>query len=243
MFTFITNNIAYIFIFSLVLTIGYMWWWYSKTKGLNEILDIKCDPKTYIKKYEKLLMKTKNVRFKGMCNYNIAVGHSALGQYKEALEILKYMEEWAQSNKTCKALYYSAIFTYYLNLDELEEATNIYDNYLKEIRKDVISRDIIFCIDMAVLGYIHRIKKIADSAVIHLEQIDYLYNIYSKKLKKRQKLSVLYNKAVLMQKIGDNEGAREKYKIIAEKGNLLWIAEISRNKLKEIDEKKQIETN
>lgn len=225
------NPVIAIFTTFIVIMVGYFIWWGIKTKKLNNLLDENCDPYRFIQECEKVKLISDRIPFQNNCNVNIAVGLISLGDNKEALNILQDVDLSAKNSKVVETLYHLAIFCCYINMDDLTNATFEYENHIKRLRKKVIIPRMVFSIDATVSEYQYKLCKTVENAKYSLGQLDYLYNIYSKKIGKRMRLNVLYNKAELMWEIGDNEGAAEKYKIVAEKGNKLWIADMSRNKL------------
>lgn len=211
---------------------GYFIWWGRLNKRLNNILDEKCDPIKFIEENEKAKAMSKRTAFQNFCNLNIAVGLGSLGRNEEALEILlNTVDVTAKNSKAFDAVYHQALFCFYINTGDLESAAFEYDNYLMEYRKSIKHFAFTFAVDAAVAEYQYKRSKTTETAKIFLKRLEYLSSTYSKKLSKRGRLNILYNKADILAELGEHESALEKYKIVAENGGSLWIAVDSREKL------------
>jgi tetratricopeptide (TPR) repeat protein len=222
-----------------VLIFGYYGWWLIKNLRLSNILNEQCDPEKYIAEYEKLKKLQKSVTFQNHCNVNIAVGFISLGHFEEALSILTDdVNPKKSKNNVFQATYHLDVFYCHLCLDNLTEAANIYENNIKALRGRVIIPQLTYSYEDSVALYHYMLNKSPETARVYLAQIEYLYNAYSKKIGKRGKLENIYNRAVMLLELGEKEAAVKKLKTVAENANKLWIAEMSRKKLMEMESDK-----
>lgn len=216
------NPIAVFFITFFGALIIWFVWGLFKSKKITNILEEKCDPVLYLEKCNKSHM--------GYPDYNKAVAYLSLGENKMAHDLLTGGEMPTKPNQIMKLTYHSALMSCYIEMGDLEKAGLQYENYIKDMRKGLLAPIVAFSVDLLALEYQYKLNITPETSRYFLEQLKYLYNINVKALSKRQKLSVLYMEAELLEALGDFEAAVSKYRKVATEGNKLRIAELSRKK-------------
>ena len=217
------NPIATFFIAVIGTLIFYMAWITIKSKRLNDILEEKCDPVLYLKKCTKSHM--------GYPDYNKAVAYLSLGDSKAAYDLLTTGEMPKKQTQIMKLTYHCALMCCYIEMGDLEKAGLLYDNHIKAMRTGLMIPKIAFSVDLLFLEYQYKLNITPETSRYFLEQLRHLYSANVKVLTKRQKLSVLYTEAELLEAVGDLEAAKPIYQKVVNKGNKLWIAELAGKKL------------
>jgi uncharacterized protein YggT (Ycf19 family) len=221
------NIIVTIFIAVIGSTIICSWWVISKERKISNILEKECDPVRYIEKCNKSNMLYSDL--------NRAIAYMCLGRLDDGYNLLKNMEMPRKPTKIYELTYHSALMCYYLSVEDLEKASVEYEDEIKKLRKGMLVPSVTFSVDLFVLEYQYKLNRTPETAKYFWEQLKYLYAITSNKLSKRQKLAVRYTEAEVLEELGDIESAVLNYKKVAERGNKLYIAELSRKKLAEIE--------
>lgn len=208
-----------------------------QNKRLIDILNEKCDPDKYIAECEKRRAYSKKMRYQNTININISTGMEAQGRHLEALNHLRSAVDLdAGSNGIIRAVYHFNAFCCYINLDDMENAALEYENHLKNFMKSYRHNPkLSFSFDASFSLYQYKLNKSPETARAFLAQLELLYNTYATKVYRRGRLNLRYNEAVVLHELGDYESAAKKYKTVAEKGNGLWIAAASRDKLAETE--------
>jgi tetratricopeptide (TPR) repeat protein len=217
------NLIAIFFMAVIGELIIYFAWALSKSKKISDILEEQCDPELYLKKCNKSHM--------AYPDYNKAVAYLSLGDTNKAHEWLTFGEMPKKQTKFMKLTYHSALMSCYLEMGDVEKAGLQYENHIKDMRKGLLVPKIACIIDLLILEYHYKLNATPETSKYFLEQLRYLFSVNDKTLSKRQKLSVLYMAAEILEQNGDIEAAVQKYKKVAEEGNKLHIAVLARKKI------------
>lgn len=233
-FNFIFNPIlAYIIALLMVFTVSIVLA-VLKLNKRNNILEKECNPVKYIKIYKKCKENINKIKSIDWCNLNIAVGFLHLREYQKALNYLKNVSFPMKQNQSFQLSYHLALMICYIGLSDLEKAEFEYENYIQKSRGKLTVNNINFAIDSVAMEYNYLLQKSSETAKYYLDMLYYRQKAYNKIINKCQNLNLLYRIATLEQELGNIESAIEKYKIISENGNLLWIATESKNKLNEL---------
>ena len=219
----IVNQIAVFFISFFSGMIIYMVWMQLKSKRLSNILEEKCNPVLYIEKCTKSHMSYPD--------YNKAVAYFSLGESSKAYDLLTTGEMPKKQTQVMKLTYHCTLMCCYIENGDLDKAGLEYENHIKAMRKGLLIQNIAFIVDFLHLEYQYMRNITPETSKYFLEQLRHLCYVNNKVLTKRQKLSVLYTEATLLEVIGDLESATPKYQKVADEGNKLWVAELSRKKL------------
>ena len=217
------NQFAVIIIEIIGSLIIYIAWLMIKSTRITKILEEKCDPVLYLEKCTKSHMAHPD--------YNKAVAYLSLGEYEKALDLLLDGDIPKKMTQIMKVTYRAALMSCYIVMGDLEKAGREYENHIKEMRKGLLVPKVAFSIDLMVLEYQYKLNATPETATYFLEQLRYLYGINSKVLSKRQRLSVLYTEAELLDFVGEKEAAALLYKRVAAEGNTLHIAALAKKKL------------
>ena len=216
------NQIAVFFISFFGGMIVYMVWTLLKSKRLTDILEEKCDPVRYLEKCTKSHMSYPD--------YNKAVAYLSLGESNKAYDLLTTGEMPKKQTQVMKLTYHCALMCCYIESGDLDKAGLEYENHIKAMRKGLLIQSIAFSVDFLHLEYQYKLNMTAETSKYFLEQLRHLCDANDKVLTKRQKLSVLYTEAEVLEAMGDFKSATPKYQKVADEGNKLWVAELSRKK-------------
>lgn len=183
------------------------------------------DPEAFIEATEKQIKITgKNKRSNSMLKTDLIVGLMSMGKYEEALDILdeidiKYLQKWNGS----LLIYYSNEMSLYYNIGEVDKAKEIYENKIKSYPIKILNESLTMNIILANKSFYEK----------EYSSCKELYNrVLQNNKSKRLKIEVYYILANIAEQEGDIEQAIKKYKIVAEKGNKLYSANLASERLK-----------
>jgi len=217
------NPIATFFITVFCAMVAYMAWMTIKSKRLTDILEEKCDPVLYLEKCTKSHM--------GHPDYNKAVAYLCLGDSKTAYDLLTNGEIPKKMTLFMQLTYNCTLMCCYIENGDFEKAGMQYENHIKTKRKGLMIPKIAFAVDLLFLEYQYKLNITPETSRYFLEQLRHLCDANAKVLTKRQKLSVLYIEAELLEAVDEPEAAASIYRKVANEGNKLWVSELSRKKL------------
>ncbi len=230
------NIVATYFVAVFIIMCVYLFWWIWITNRHLRVLDEECDPPKFIAKCKWLKKHLKSAAFQKHFNANIAAGLMTMGRHGEALDmILNELNGGGKISKPLEAVYRCNAFICYMTLDEFDKAEFEYENHIRELREKTASPRLMYSVDEAVHLFQYLRNKTPETTKLYLEHLDYVGKVYSKKNGKRGKLEVIFRKGETLLDINDYEAAAKKFKTVAENGNLLWIAEKSKQRLNEIN--------
>ena len=217
--SFVFIGIGFLIVFPVALCIVTI-----ELKQTTNILEKQCDPARFLEK-SSTICKLPDIN-KALCLW-------LLGRYEDCYNLLQTIEPRKRRGIASGISYHVMLMSYYLEKDDMDNAATEYTN-LKKLRRRNLLPLYNMSIDLSVAEYHYKLNVTNDTTKYFLEQVRYLYSTYAKKLSLRQKLAFKYTEAELLEKLGDIEGALFLYGKIAEVGNTLHMAEISRKKLLEL---------
>ncbi|MCL2285587.1 MAG: hypothetical protein FWC32_04390 [Firmicutes bacterium] len=229
-FTIVLTPLFALELHSLILVVftmfvGYQVWQTIRLYRMFSIVDKHCDPVRFLEKF-----KSSPMIFPNMYR---AISLSLAGRYQDSYELVIATEPHKRRDFGFKVAYHVLLMSYYLDKNDMENATVEYKNLIKLRRRSFLPQ-LNMSIDLSVAEYHYKLNVTDDTTKYFLAQVRYLYSIYVKKLSLRHKLAFKYYEADLLEKLGDIKGALSLYGKIAEVGNTLHFAEISRKKLLEL---------
>lgn len=199
----------------------------NKYKDRVELLQTQCDPEAFLALTKK--MRTESSLGSKMNEYlqiDEAVAHITAGRYAEAKELLTSIDASKLPQKYHINLIHKMNLMYALyELGEVEEAENIYLDILPELSVDepqvILTREIL----LAERAYFLDLFEESKNAI---------EGLLNRELKKRTRLTLIFRLAQMAEKEDQMEAARAYYEEVAREGNKLAVANVSREKLKEL---------
>lgn len=191
------------------------------------LLDDHCDPEAFLDVMDRIRKKIpeKNQKAIAYANLNISAALILMGNLEEAKEVLLSIDRNLLSHSN------GTMFTYAINLisclyelGETDQAEKLFEILMPVVapagRKRVLTAKIF------VAERFFFLKRYNESRE-HFTQLP------REKMCLRNRLEILYRLAQMDEISGDLDAALKKYRIVAEKGNKLWIAARAKEKLKE----------
>lgn len=227
-----------------------------KLMRIYNILLEECDPDAYIRetkklkeaykvKYESSLKKRtllpidkspERDAYKSLqtsFDSNIATGLACLGQYDEALDIFRTIDV-SEASDVERIFHHGLMMECYARKGDFENAAFEYENYVRGFEEKITVQKQLDAFNYTVALCRFLQSKNPDSARYFLKQVRELEENDTGKQSTCSKLSLMYDKAVAELITGDTRSALEKFKTVAEQGNKLWIAKLSRDKVDEL---------
>lgn len=197
---------------------------FSEYKDRTELLQTQCDPEAFLKLTASLKSQVKNN--KKMITYlqiDEAVGKMTQGDFQGAKDILQPMEGEKLPNQYHIDLIYKMNYMYCLyELGEIENAENIYLDLLPLLSVEdahvQMTKEVLLAERAYFIGEFEEAKTL-------------IAPLLDRNLKQRTRMSLIYRLALIAEAEGDEEAAKTYFAEVAEKGNQLWIADQSRQKL------------
>lgn len=187
----------------------------KEIRRLLKILNIDIDVERYMNEIQEAINKTKNKTHKLCLSINMAVGYSAKGEYKKAIDYMLNLNI-KDLNSTIKAVYYNNLAYFYCEANNLQGAIKAYSQGEKFINK--LLKDPYYCATFLntkgaieyLIGHLAESEKLFEES--KLQQVAgnhlitsanlYLAKIYMKTNRKEKgKLLLDYN---MMQKLLPN---------------------------------------
>ena len=232
---FLFNYLFYPIIFLVLLKVNIRLWMYLYSNYMN-VLDKELDPEKFIELTENEYNKNKNKKYKNYMKLNLSAGYSSVGKIETAYEKLKEVDLSKKLyRERDKILYYYNEALFLITLGKKEAATEIYNKYLsEEIEKIRNNKKLceIYC----------GLVKVLEGMLFHENDNEKMIEILNEALKKtkikRQKLGFKHLLAIYKEKTGKIEEARELYKEVIENGNKLYIVQEAKEKLENIENKR-----
>ena len=232
---FLFNYLFYPLIFLVLFKINIRLWTYLYSNYMN-VLDKELDPEKFIELTENEYNKNKNKKYRNYMKLNLVAGYSSAGKIETAYEKLKEVDLSKKLyRERDKILYYYNEVLLLITLGKKEAATEIYNKHiLEEIEKIKNNKKLskIYC------GFI----KVLEGMLFHENDNEKMIEILNEALKKsktkHQNLGFKHLLGICKEKAGKIEEARELYKEVIENGNKLYIVQEAKEKLENIENKR-----
>ena len=162
---------------------------------------------------------------------NRAVAFIEMGKFEDAIKVLESLNinNKLFSNIVVRFTYYNNLIYAYYNLNKVDEAEVIFNERFKELydqSKNIRSlTEAVQMFDAIRLFYL----KAYEESKIKLESILDLPYV------KRRNVVAMYFLAKIAELNGDIEEAMKKFKIVAQEGNILYVAQEAKNILNQIN--------
>lgn len=198
-----------------------------KINKWNKILFVECDPVTYVEIGKSYL---NNKYFNQVfIKINQSAGLIEMGEFEEAKAILLSINIDSPQLKhpTFQFVYYTNLMMSNLYLDNLDEATKIYQEKLASLNLNAKQRQLKQMIDAFYLFLTGNYAESKQYFSDRLNQID--------ELKPHEYINIIYYLAQIELIEGQIESAKAKLKEVTERGNLLYIAKQAKLQLESLD--------
>lgn len=209
----------------IIVLLGYIIVANFKQRKRYKLLEEDLDPKGFIESTERQIkIIGKNKRSRTILNADLIVGLMSMRRYEEALDILneidiKYLSKWNGSSLIC----YSNEMSLYYNIGEVDKAKEIYESKIKNYPIKILNESLTMNVILANKSFYEK----------EYSSCKELYNrVLQGNKSKRLKFEVYYILANIDEEEGNIEEAIKKYRIVADKGNKLYSADLAREKLK-----------
>lgn len=231
-------SLAIITVLSLAVILGKNFYILKKIKEPSVVLDIQCDPETYIKMNKNILDKKiiKNRMEYFFVTLNLSVGYFSNGDIKKAILTAENIPlDKLEKNSTFKAAYYYNLCVFYA-VDGDRAMVEHYNAYLQECYKNITAASEDKNNKNIHIGnkdsMVDRLKKLIKEIAIHLDRLDGEYqkviDYYEKKFQQENvpcsKCFSKYYSALCYEKLGDIPAMKEALIYVSEHGNKLFIA-------------------
>ena len=229
---FLFNYLFYPIIFLVLLKVNIRLWMYLYSNYMN-VLDNELDPEKFIELTENEYDRNNNKRYRNYMKLNLSAGYSSAGKIETALKEVDLSKKLYRERD--KILYYYNEALSLITFGKKEEATEIYNKHISEEIEKIKNNK--------KLGEIYcGLVKVLEGMLFHENDNEKMIEILNEALKKtkikRQNLGFKYLLATYKEKIGKIEEAMELYKEVIENGNKLYIVQEAKEKLENIENKR-----
>ncbi|WFA09065.1 hypothetical protein [Tissierella sp. Yu-01] len=211
----------------IVVLLGYIIVANIRQRKRYNLLEKDLEPEAFIESTKNQLEITgKNKQANTMLNIDLLLGLMSMRRYEEARDVLnkintKYLSKWNGSI----LIFHNSEMSFYYNTGEIDKAMEIYNTRIKGYPIKTLNESITMDLILANKSY-------------HEKEFKISRELYQKVLQgnksKRLELEIYFVLANIDEEEGNIEEAIRKYNKVADEGNKLYSAYLSKEKLKSL---------
>lgn len=212
-------TIAYIVLFTIL---SFLLYYFGASYHLVQIINKHCDPLRHNNRVLSL-QKSFYPSFQDEFRVYYAVGLSTLGEFEKSKEVLYQINlDKYKKVKFFNAMYYINLVSNHLYLGELSIAEQLFQDHLSDL--NINHKGVLLALKITSAEFSFYREDYSTSRQI-------LSELLSQKLNNYSRINCTFLLAQIDEKEGKLSEAVEKYQLVADQGNTLYFAKLSKEKI------------